>query len=148
MPDDRDAHGHFKPGSKPTNGLDKRPEDRHKLPTRGRQFQLAATKYLAMTNEEVSEVLKDTDSLTQAELLAIEAIADAKNPANLNRLAALALLLDRVEGRPAPTARAEPEYEPPVINIEFSGMTEEEVDAAIRGGGDGSALPDGDGERR
>ena len=145
MADDRDEHGRFKPGNKPVNGLDKRPEDRHKLPTKGRQFQLAASKYLAMTNEEVSEVLKDTDSLTQAELLAIQAIADAKNPANLNRLSALALLLDRTEGKPATAEKPQPEYEPPVYVFQFPDMTEEEVNDAIRWGGNGSALQDGDG---
>ena len=143
MPDDRDEHGRFKPGNKPVNGLDKRPEDRHKLPTKGRQFQLAATKFLGYTNAQMLEELDSADDLTQAELLAIEAIARAKG----GDLAALAFVIDRAEGRPAVAEKPETPYEPPVYVFQFPDMSEEDVNDAIRWGGNGKGLQDGDGER-
>ena len=110
---ERDEHGRFTPGSKPVNGLDKRPQDRNKFPKRTRSFQLAAQKYLDMTDEQIRTALADTEHLSQAEQLALESIARAK----AGDLTALALLLDRTEGKAATGEKQHPDYEPPEINI-------------------------------
>lgn len=118
---DRTESGRFAKGSKPVNGLDKRPQDRNRFPTRGRAFQLAASKYLDMNDEQIRTELDKGDTLSQAQQLALQTIAVAKDVNNPAHLSALMALLDRTEGKPTVMEVETGQVEPPVINVQFVG---------------------------
>ena len=118
---DRDAHGRFTEGNHPITGFHTNPERRNRFPTRGRAFQLAAGKYLDMNDEQIRTELAKGDALSQAQQLALQTIAVAKDVNNPAHLSALMALLDRTEGKPTVMEVETGQVEPPVINVQFVG---------------------------
>lgn len=123
--DHRDAHGRFTKGYTPSTGFHTNPERRYRFPNRGRSFQLAAQKYMDMTDTQVREqlALANSGELSQAQQLALQLIAQAKDAGNPKQLSALQILLDRVEGKPQQQEEKEEAegYVPPQIVLRFIG---------------------------
>lgn len=122
--DDRDELGRFVEGNHPVTGFHTNPERRNTFPTRGRSFELAARRYLDMTDGQLADEMEKVErgELTQVQQLVLQLLASAKDGSNpVQQLKALRELLDRTEGRPRQSLDATVgQPEPPQVNITFA----------------------------
>lgn len=120
----RDAQGRLLPGNtanpQGVGGFAEHPENRSDGRWSGRaSVTYNLNRFKAMTNRELAEVIADSNNLTQAERMALNAILRAKKESEFG-FKAYQDLVDRTEGKPRQTIDANVnQVEPPHITVNF-----------------------------